>query len=167
MTNVVARLVAINFYEPQKGLPKDFTKWPPYKSLENSVHQSVNKAIAYELKKNWVASQRFVSLDEQQHSETAMREAMKNVFKSMYQTRKNNAMRKGRKLKLPFGSNAVEFQALQAMMKITTVDQNPSSSGLLYYSAYMHIYMSVYNYTCIWVYIYKLIHSELSSLNNL
>jgi len=161
MTNVVARLVAINFFEPQKGLNKDFGQWVPYKSLSNIVHQSINKAIAYELKKNWVPSQTFVSVDEQRHSESAMRVAMKNIFKTMYQTKKNNAKRKGRKLKLPFGAWPDEFQSLQDMMKITTVDQDPSSSGLLYYSAYMHIYMSVYIYTCIWVYIYKLIHSFL------
>jgi hypothetical protein len=120
-----------------------------------------NRAITYELKKIWVPSQRFVSLDEQRQSETAMREAMKKIFKSMYQTRKNNAMRKGRKLKLPFGSNSVEFQALQAMMKITTVDQDPSSSGLLYYSAYMHVHI----HECIYLYMYMgiFIHVQTNS----
>jgi hypothetical protein len=45
MTNVVARLVAINFYTPLKGLDKDFTKWPAYKTLSSAVHQSINRCV--------------------------------------------------------------------------------------------------------------------------
>lgn len=152
MVNVVAEQVAINFLHPEKGLNKDFALWPKFSTLAQVVSDSVNKAIKRELKRIWVPNHIFASVDEQRRSESDMFVVVRNMFKALYTARKNNAERKGRKPKLHFGSNAVELQALQEKMKMV-VDQ--SSSGFLYYSAYIHIFI----HECICVHIYKLTNS--------
>ena len=143
MVNVVAEQVAIHFLHPEKGLNKDFTLWPSYTTLPQAVSDSINKSIKRELQRIWVPNHIFLSVDEQRRSEAAMFVEVRNAFKAFYMSRVNNAERKDRPPKLPFGTNGGELVALQEKMKMV-VDQ--SSSGFLYYSAYIHIFIHIHIY---------------------
>jgi len=116
LINIVARLVARNFLNPEDGLSKLFSEWPLYSKLPDVFFSDIHSLLYEQVRIVWVPKYVFKTQQEQSNHEKDKVIGLEPVFKVFYQSRKHNA-RKMNNSKKHFGVTPSEDNAYAAQLQ--------------------------------------------------